>query len=166
MLPLLKDTGRILLLTVPTGLERNIQQVLLQILAMDGVKGYKSPRFWTHSMEVFTGSLHIQVTNETNEQGVIRQVNSLFSGIGFSHFVVQVEKDEFIMNKNKNIIDIDDGDDDFKIPDNTRIFSKENQPQQPNRLLNNSNTSSVKTVSNPDSNLYKKPESSFDIALV
>lgn len=99
-LPLLKDTARILLLTVPEGLERNLQQAVLQILAMEGVKGYKAPRFWTHAPHILTGSIHIQASLDANEQQIIRHVNNLFSSIGFSHFTTQVEKDEFICRRN------------------------------------------------------------------
>jgi zinc transporter 5/7 len=101
--PLMKDNARILLLTVPVGLERNVQQALLQLLSMEGVKGYKNHRFWVYSPEVYTGSIHIQVTQETNEQNLIRNSSSLFSSIGFTHFTVQVEKDEFIARRSLNV---------------------------------------------------------------
>jgi len=106
--PLLKDTARVLLLTIPAGLERNIQQAVLQILAMEGVKGYKKPRFWTHAPNILTGSIHIQATQDANEQQVIRLVNNLFSSIGFNHFTTQVEKDDFIANRNSNYDDEED----------------------------------------------------------
>jgi zinc transporter 5/7 len=107
-LPLAKDTARVLLLTLPVGLERNIQQSVLQILAMEGVKGYKVPRFWTHAPNILTGSIHIQATQDANEQQVIRLVNNLFSSIGFNHFTTQVEKDEFIAERSSNYEDDED----------------------------------------------------------
>lgn len=99
-LPLLKDTSRVLLLSVPSGLERNLQQVVLQLLAAEGVKGYKTLRFWTHSAPQFlAGSIHIQATMDANEQQILRYVNNLFSSIGFSHFTIQIEKDDFIARR-------------------------------------------------------------------
>ena len=108
VIPLMKDNARILLLTVPIGMERNVQQALLQLLSMEGVKGYKNHRFWVHSPEVFTGSISIQVTQETNEQHLIRQAGTLFSSIGFTHFTIQVEKDEFIARRSLNLGTIDE----------------------------------------------------------
>ncbi|CAL8121992.1 unnamed protein product [Orchesella dallaii] len=99
VLPLLKETSKMLLLAVPSGLEKNLQQTVLQILTTEGVKGYRNPRFWTHAPSVFTGSIHVQATEDANEQQVIRQVNNLFSSIGFTHFTTQLEKDEFIARK-------------------------------------------------------------------
>lgn len=98
--PLMKDTGRLLLLSVPPGLERNLQQVVLQLLAADGVKGYKTLRFWNHAPQLLTGFIHIQATMDANEQELIRTVNNLFASIGFSHFTTQIEKDEFVARRN------------------------------------------------------------------
>ncbi|ODM94321.1 Zinc transporter 5 [Orchesella cincta] len=58
VVPLLKETSKMLLLAVPSGLEKNLQQTVLQILTTEGVKGYRNPRFWTHAPSVFTGSIH------------------------------------------------------------------------------------------------------------
>ncbi|ODM87206.1 Zinc transporter 5 [Orchesella cincta] len=103
VVPLLKETSKMLLLAVPSGLEKNLQQTVLQILTTEGVKGYRNPRFWTHAPSVFTGSIHVQATEDANEQQVIRQVNNLFSSIGFTHFTTQLEKDEFIARKSFSI---------------------------------------------------------------
>jgi len=89
-------------------MERAIPQALLQILSMDGVKGYKNHRFWTHSPDVFTGSMHIQVTHDTSEQRIIRQANGIFCSLGFSHFTIQLEKDEFLARRNSEILTEDE----------------------------------------------------------
>lgn len=99
VVPLLTETTKILLLSVPTGLEKNLQQAVLQILTTEGVKGYRNARFWTHAPNLLTGSIHVQATEDANEQHVIRQVNNLFNSIGFTHFTTQLEKDEFVARK-------------------------------------------------------------------
>lgn len=114
--PLLTETSKILLLSVPSGLEKNLQQAVLQILTTEGVKGYRNARFWTHGPNLLTGSIHVQATEDANEQQVIRQVNLLFSSIGFTHFTTQLEKDEFIALKSfsgdyETKLKIDEGDD-------------------------------------------------------
>ena len=96
----LRTNARILLLSVPPGSEKEIQQVLLQILAMGGVLSYKDHRFWAHSPNQFVGSIHVHATNEANEQKIINDVSGLFLAIGFTHFTVQIEKDQFIRSGN------------------------------------------------------------------
>lgn len=76
-----------------------MQQSVLQILTAEGVKGYRNARFWSHAPNVLTGSIHIQATEDANEQQVIRQVNQIFTSIGFTHFTTQLEKDEFVSRK-------------------------------------------------------------------
>lgn len=66
------------------------------------MKGYRNPRFWSHAPSVLTGSIHVQATEDANEQHVIRQVNQLFSSIGFTHFTTQLEKDEFVAHKSSS----------------------------------------------------------------
>lgn len=87
---------------MPTGLEKNLQQAVLKILTTEGVKGYRNPRFWSHAPNVLTGSIHVQATEDANEQHVIRQVNQLFASIGFTHFTTQLEKDEFVAHKSSS----------------------------------------------------------------
>lgn len=72
---------------------------MLKILTFEGVKGYRNARFWSHAPSVLTGSIHVQATDDANEQQVIRQVNQLFMSLGFTHFTTQLEKDEFVARK-------------------------------------------------------------------
>jgi len=93
--PLIKDTGRLLVLTTPAGMEKSVQQAVLQLLAAEGVKGYRDLRLWTHVPQVLVGSIRIQATQDANEQQIVRTVNSIFTSLGISTFSTQVEKDGF-----------------------------------------------------------------------
>nr|CAD7440469.1 unnamed protein product [Timema bartmani] len=102
VLPLLKHSALVLLLRTPRHIEEHIPQALNQVFAVEGIVSVGQPHFWQHSSKMCIGSLHIQASPTASEQNIIQQVidkikvNSIFKQLGFYHFIVQVEKQEFL----------------------------------------------------------------------
>nr|CAD7256589.1 unnamed protein product [Timema shepardi] len=96
VLPLLKHSALVLLLRTPRHIEEHIPQALNQVFAVEGIVSVGQPHFWQHSSKMCIGSLHIQASPIASEQNIIQQVNSIFKQLGFYHFIVQVEKQEFL----------------------------------------------------------------------
>jgi zinc transporter 5/7 len=78
VLPLLKDSAMTLLLQTPS----NIQyEILDRILKLDNVLSYSDEHFWNLSSSNIVGTIHIQISNDGDEQRVTTQVSFLFSVI-------------------------------------------------------------------------------------
>ncbi|CAG8630303.1 16045_t:CDS:1, partial [Dentiscutata heterogama] len=54
------------------------------------------PRFWPNDGECLIGSIHVQVTNEVNEQLIIKEVTRVLNSKikGLEELTIQVEKIE------------------------------------------------------------------------
>ncbi|XP_068694345.1 proton-coupled zinc antiporter SLC30A5-like [Montipora foliosa] len=95
VLPLLKESSRVLLLRTPEDLERTVGSAFNKILSLDGVLSYRDPHFWRHASDTVVGSIHVQVAPSANEQRIIQMVGALFKEYGISKLSVQVEKEAF-----------------------------------------------------------------------
>jgi cation diffusion facilitator family transporter len=79
VLPLLKDSAMTLLLQTSS----NIQyETLDRILKVDQVLSYSDEHFWNLSSSMTVGTIHIQVTNDGDEQRITSQVR-FQSFVGF-----------------------------------------------------------------------------------
>jgi zinc transporter 5/7 len=77
VLPLLKDSAMTLLLQTPS----NIQYELLdRILKLDNVLSYSDEHFWNLSSSNIVGTIHIQISNDGDEQRVTTQVSFFVFG--------------------------------------------------------------------------------------
>eukprot|EP01103_Thecamoeba_quadrilineata_P010595 TRINITY_DN2327_c0_g1_i1.p1 TRINITY_DN2327_c0_g1~~TRINITY_DN2327_c0_g1_i1.p1 ORF type:complete len:428 (+),score=64.25 TRINITY_DN2327_c0_g1_i1:74-1357(+) len=99
VIPLLKKSAQTLLQRTPHGFERILKDCLQKVVKIEGVTGYSEPHFWNHDGTAFVGTIHVQISNETNEQKVLSRVLQLFKLRGISQLTVQVEKDNFWQSK-------------------------------------------------------------------
>ncbi|CAN7942695.1 unnamed protein product, partial [Ixodes hexagonus] len=99
VLPLLKHSSMILVLRSPLELQdKQLSTALAKVLKVDGVLSHRNEHFWYHTSEVLAGSIHVQVAKDANAQKVLSQVTAIFKELGFHHFTVQVEKEEFFQH--------------------------------------------------------------------
>lgn len=92
VLPLLKDSAMTLLLQTP----ENIQyEILDRILKIDQVQSYSDEHFWNLSSSTIVGTIHIQISNDGDEQRVTAQVQSILKEAQIENVAVQVEKQVF-----------------------------------------------------------------------
>lgn len=72
VIPLLKESAMTLLLQTPS----NIQyEILDRILKIDQVQSYSDEHFWNLSSSTTVGTIHIQISNDGDEQRVTAQVS-------------------------------------------------------------------------------------------
>lgn len=95
VLPLLKETGHILLLRTPVEMEDEIVAALGKVMSVEGVIGYKDPHFWFHTSSKTMGSLHLQTAHNVVEQKLISQVSYIFKEAGIHTMTFQVEKEAY-----------------------------------------------------------------------
>ncbi len=75
VLPLLKDSAMTLLLQTPS----NIQyEILDRILKVENVLSSSDEHFWNLSSSTIVGTIHIQISNDGDEQRVTSQVSFYF----------------------------------------------------------------------------------------
>ncbi|CAF4161617.1 unnamed protein product [Adineta steineri] len=92
VLPLLKDSAMTLLLQTPS----NIQyEILERILKLENVLSYSDEHFWNLSSSMIVGSIHIQISNNGDEQRVTSQVQAILKEAQIQNLTVQVEKQVF-----------------------------------------------------------------------
>ncbi|CAG8681986.1 7026_t:CDS:2, partial [Acaulospora morrowiae] len=94
VLPLIKHSASVLMLSVTGDLERNISEGLHELLHIPNINSYTMPRFWLNDAECIIGSIHVQTTNEANEQATISEVTKILKSHinGLEELTVQVEK--------------------------------------------------------------------------
>ena len=71
VLPLLKDSAMTLLLQTPSTVQ---YEILDRILKLENVLFYSDEHFWNLSSSNIVGTIHIQISNEGDEQRVTSQV--------------------------------------------------------------------------------------------
>jgi zinc transporter 5/7 len=87
VLPLLKDSAMTLLLQTPSTVQF---EILERILKLDNVVSYTDEHFWNLSSSTIVGTIHIQISNEGDEQRVTSQVSFLLSKIFLKRFSVRI----------------------------------------------------------------------------
>ncbi|ESP05676.1 hypothetical protein LOTGIDRAFT_103228 [Lottia gigantea] len=95
VIPLLKETGSILLLRTPGHLETELSESLQSILNIEGVISYRDPHFWHHTSDKILGLIHVQISPESSEQKIITQVTSILKEAGIINVMIQVEKEQY-----------------------------------------------------------------------
>lgn len=99
VLPLLKHSSCILVLKTPMGLDdKHLSSALNKVLKVEGVLSYSKEHFWSHTDDVKVGTIHVQVSRDMSSHKILNKVNSIFKELGFHHFTVQVEKEEYFQH--------------------------------------------------------------------
>ncbi|CAG8748484.1 5999_t:CDS:2, partial [Dentiscutata erythropus] len=96
VIPLIKHSSSVLMLTINDELEYQITEGLHELSHIHGIISYTMPRFWPNDGEYLIGSIHVQVTNEVNEQLIIKEVTRVLNSKikGLEELTIQVEKIE------------------------------------------------------------------------
>ncbi|CAF0817886.1 unnamed protein product [Rotaria sp. Silwood1] len=92
VLPLLKDSAMTLLLQTPSDIQ---YEILDRISKLDKVLSYSDEHFWKLSSSTTVGTIHIQISNDGDEQLVTSQVQSILKEAQMQNIAVQVEKQIF-----------------------------------------------------------------------
>ncbi|GFO13665.1 Zinc transporter 5-like [Plakobranchus ocellatus] len=98
VIPLLKETGVILLLRAPDDTDGALSKALDKVLTLENVLSFREPHFWSHTATKTHGMLHIQVSAHAQEQRIISQVTAIFKEAGVSNMTVQVEKQSYFFH--------------------------------------------------------------------
>jgi len=96
VVPLIKHSASVLMLSINGDLEYHIIEGLLEILLVDGIASYTMPRFWPNDGECLIGSIHIQITDQVEEQFIISEVTRILKShiTGLEELTIQVEKEQ------------------------------------------------------------------------
>ncbi|KRX45729.1 Zinc transporter 5 [Trichinella murrelli] len=95
VIPLLRESFDALLLkTTPTAAE-DLNNILKQLIQMDGVISCSRPRCWIVKSDNHVGTLHIQLTADSDQQYITQEAIRLLKSEGINSPIVQVEKDSF-----------------------------------------------------------------------
>ncbi|XP_074651021.1 proton-coupled zinc antiporter SLC30A5-like [Tubulanus polymorphus] len=95
VIPLFKEASMILLLSVPEGMEKQINEALNEVIKVEGVLGYRDQHFWQHSSDVLSGNIHLQVAPDASEQKILSQVTPILKDVGINNLTIQVEKEAY-----------------------------------------------------------------------
>ncbi|RUS79405.1 hypothetical protein EGW08_012818 [Elysia chlorotica] len=98
VIPLLKETGVILLLRSPLEINDALHKALDKVLTLENVLSFREPHFWSHTANKTHGMIHIQVSTQAQEQRIISQVTSIFKEAGVNNITVQVEKQSYFFH--------------------------------------------------------------------
>ena len=82
-----------LLLQTPENVQH---EILDRILKLDQVLSYSDAHFWNLSSSNIVGTIHIQITNDGDEQYVTAQVQSILKEAQIQNVAIQVEKQVFL----------------------------------------------------------------------
>ncbi|CAF0859794.1 unnamed protein product, partial [Didymodactylos carnosus] len=91
VLPLLKDSAMTLLLQTPS----DIQIMLDKILRIENVQSISNEHFWALSSSQTIGTIHIQITNEGDEQKITSQAQTILKENQITNIAIQIEKQAF-----------------------------------------------------------------------
>lgn len=91
VIPLLRQSGRTLLLGVPVDKISPLTHAFTNIRALEGVVGFQEPRIWSHTPNLLHGSVHIIIGPSGNEQKILTQASALLKAAGIDAAAVQIE---------------------------------------------------------------------------
>ncbi|CAG8555249.1 12224_t:CDS:10, partial [Ambispora leptoticha] len=77
VIPLLKNSARVLMLSLTDSLERKVKDGLNEILHIPGVLSFTMHRFWPSDVDCLIGSVHIQTTDDADASTITEKVTNL-----------------------------------------------------------------------------------------
>jgi zinc transporter 5/7 len=90
VIPLLKNSTRVLLQTTPLSIEGEYDTIFEEIRTIPGVVGWRDPHFWQHSGSNVVGTIHIQTNGEVSDQKILGKVSKLFKSKGIENLTVEI----------------------------------------------------------------------------
>jgi zinc transporter 5/7 len=92
VIPLLKQTGSILLLRSDPGITQNVQMALNEISKVDGVLSYTQPHFFPVDEHGVHGVIHVQTSSKADAAFVLARVHDICRHfVHVSEMTVQIE---------------------------------------------------------------------------
>ena len=101
--PLLRSSASVLLQCVPNELSHELEHAIENVLSIQGVISYSQLHSWQLKAEVNILSIHLQITEEANDQTVRQTAIQILKEAGVQHITVQVEKERFFQ-RIKNLV--------------------------------------------------------------
>jgi zinc transporter 5/7 len=97
--PLIKETVLLLLQRIPSDVALHANHALVEILNLDGVKGYCDPQFWEFVSGNLIGSIHVHIAERVPEQKLLSEISDIIAReVHPSQLTIQLEKDVFLTN--------------------------------------------------------------------
>lgn len=103
MLPLAIYTGKILLQTTPSHLITQLDKSLREASTLDGVLEFRDEHFWTVSLGVLAGSLHVRIRRDADEQLVLAHVWNKLAGL-VQILTIHIFKDDWIRRTTHQLV--------------------------------------------------------------
>ncbi|VDN06625.1 unnamed protein product [Thelazia callipaeda] len=93
--PLLKQSMATLMQNIPPETEQEFEHLLHEITNIEGVLSYSNVHLWQLKSLLNVASLHVQISNDVNDQVVRLKVLKLLKSINITQASIQVEKENF-----------------------------------------------------------------------
>ncbi|XP_043462127.1 zinc transporter 7-A [Leptopilina heterotoma] len=92
VVPLIKETGVILMQRQPTALDKVLPQCYNKVKQLSGVIGVQEPHFWSLSSEIYVGCLKLEVDARTVEpKYVLAHTQMIFQAAGVRQLTIQLD---------------------------------------------------------------------------
>lgn len=91
VVPLLINSAEILLQRVPRALEQDLKAALTDVTKISGVRGIQNLHFWSLTNADVVGTLHLQLSDESNKAFAKDRVSHLLNDAGIKDLTLQVE---------------------------------------------------------------------------
>ncbi|KAM7511419.1 hypothetical protein LguiB_010294 [Lonicera macranthoides] len=91
VIPLLRNSGEILLQRVPRAHEQDLNEALKDVMKIKGVQGIQNLHVWSFTNNDVVGTLHLHVSTETNKAYAKARVSDILHDAGVKDLTVQVE---------------------------------------------------------------------------
>lgn len=91
VIPLLRDSGAILMQRQPQELDHLLPDVYKKISQIEGVISVQSPHFWTLCSEKYVGAIRIEAKLNYDPRYLLSTIKSLFLQIGVQDIYIQID---------------------------------------------------------------------------
>jgi solute carrier family 30 (zinc transporter), member 5/7 len=96
--PLIKHSAMVLMLRTPNDKEASFKQALTRILSIEGVISYRDDHLWQLSSSSYVTTLHVLIEQNSYEQLIGSQVQSILKDLKISNVTVQLEKEVYFQH--------------------------------------------------------------------
>lgn len=103
MLPFTVYTGKILLQTTPSHMVTQLDKNLREASTLDGVLEFRDEHFWTVSLGVLAGSLHVRIRRDADEQLVLAHVWNKLAGL-VQILTIHIFKDDWMRRTTHQLV--------------------------------------------------------------
>nr|CAG4713069.1 unnamed protein product [Naegleria fowleri] len=93
-IPLITNSSRVLLQRTPIQHEHKINECVKEVLQLEGVVQVRNLHFWVLKSNLNVGSCKVLISNQSNEQTILKQVTNIFRNYRCNlDMTIEVEKD-------------------------------------------------------------------------